>query len=244
MLHTTTILAIDGAGRQTQEYCDLLRGTLRVFSADRAVLLTSDASARDPDVVCTQIPKLGYLEYSRFCVETVTRYVDTEFALFVQLDGFIVNPERWDDGFFAYDYVGPPWRSTRKRPLAGGYTVGNGGFSLRSKRFLDASSRLDWHADWAHVKVPKKYWGNEDYFLCVLERQKLEAAGIHFAPLEVAKAFGVQKGDRFDAEHKLATVFGFHGKKLVRRAKRYVERRQLHYPHLAHVTPSILPFGY
>jgi hypothetical protein len=35
-------------------------------------------------------------------------HVDTEFAILVHEDGFIVNPECWSDEFF-YDYIGAPW---------------------------------------------------------------------------------------------------------------------------------------
>jgi hypothetical protein len=37
-----------------------------------------------------------------------TRY-DTEFAILVHEDGFIVNPECWSDEFLKYDYIGAPW---------------------------------------------------------------------------------------------------------------------------------------
>lgn len=241
---TLTVLAIDGVGRETDDYLSLLRATQAYLGADVARLLTSDPRAAARDVDCVHIPPLGYLAYSKLCVEELTRWVDTDFALCVQLDGFVLNPERWSDDFFAFDYVGAPWRSTRSRPIDPARAVGNGGFSLRSKRFLDASSRLTWTNEWSHVPVPQKYWGNEDYFLCTLARDELETAGIRFATSDVAARFSVQAGDQLNRDHNLRTVLGFHGKKLLGKVRRYVEHRGLAYPHLRSVRRSVFPLFY
>ena len=36
-------------------------------------------------------------------------HINTEFALIVHADGFVVNPEMWRDEFLDYDYIGAPW---------------------------------------------------------------------------------------------------------------------------------------
>lgn len=48
-------------------------------------------------------------EYSNFVLSELDKYVQTQYVLLVQYDGFILNPEQWADDFLNYDYVGAPW---------------------------------------------------------------------------------------------------------------------------------------
>lgn len=257
--HTTpllTVVAIDGVGEQTPDYVDLLAGCGRQLAQPaRLLLLTSDAEAartaaavRDESiqVEAETIAPLDYFAYSKFCVEDLARYVSTPACLTVQLDGFILNKHLWSDEFAEYDYVGAPWLSTKQRPLPPGCTVGSGGFSLRSVRFLEASAQLKWTRDWGGLNLPEKYWGNEDLFLSVIARRELEGKGIRFAPEALARRFSIQAGDRHGADHWLPNVFGFHGRGLMRRAHRYLQRQGVQYPHLDRNLPRrryfILPW--
>jgi uncharacterized protein DUF5672 len=75
------------------------------------------------------------------------------------------------------------------------HNVGNGGFSLRSRRFLAAG------LDPRIVKIHA-----EDAHLCRTYRPLLEAEyGIRFADTATANAFS------FEANVQEATPFGFHG---------------------------------
>lgn len=128
-------------------------------------------------------------DYSRFILQELVRHVDTSHALIVQWDGFVTHPYMWEPGFLAWDYIGPPWYVKNKV-----HAVGNGGFSLRSRRLLAATATLayDGHSP-------------EDRVICVDHRADLESAHqIRFAPVDVARRFGVEQGPRADA-------FGFHG---------------------------------
>ena len=94
------------------------------------------------------IPELDYLGYQRFMIESLNGYIQTDYCLVVQADGFILDPARWNDRFLDYDYIGAPWAEV----VAVGDSetslllnldknrVGNGGFSLRSKKPLEATS--------------------------------------------------------------------------------------------------------
>jgi hypothetical protein len=66
-------------------------------------------------------------KYQQFCINEMNNYFDTDYVLTFQSDGFILNPDAWTDEFFNYDYIGAPWA----------HTVGNGGFSLRSKKLMN-----------------------------------------------------------------------------------------------------------
>jgi len=229
---TLTLLAIDGRGAGTREHLALLAQAREMLRQPRAKLLTSDASARHRDIECVAIPKLDYLGYSRFCVERLAQHVQTDHCLCMQLDGFAINPERWEDAFLELDYVGAPWTSKRGRTFPTPYVVGNGGFSLRSQRFLRVAAEQRWHADFSGLALPRKHWGNEDYFLCVLRRAALEAAGVRFAPPEVAMRFALQSGDVCSPGHDLEHVFGFHGTGLLRDVQRHLARRRVDCAHL------------
>ena len=61
------------------------------------------------------------------------KYIDTDFCLIIQGDGFVIHPENWTDEFLKYDYIGAPWRNLAHYSFI---RVGNGGFSLRSKKLL------------------------------------------------------------------------------------------------------------
>lgn len=156
-----------------------------------------------------EIPHIDSIEkYSEFCIKDLYKYVDTEFVLMIQYDGFILNPQSWTDEFLKYDYIGAPWFIEREfwftkfglpRELKGQTVVGNGGFSLRSKKFLETSAKL------AEQGVFKKYQP-EDLQLCVFHKKEMEQEGIVFAPKEVAEKFSVEGSDCvYDAQ------FGFHG---------------------------------
>lgn len=151
---------------------------------------------------------LNYEQYNHFVVYRLHEYVDTDFALLVQNDGYVVNPDKWRNEFLDYDYVGAPWPMPTDgysfRDADGNlYRVGNGGFSLRSKRLLKIPTELG--LEW------KEYYGNyhEDGFLCVHNRKKLEEAGCAFAPLEVAKHFSHETNV---PEIQGIIPFGFHGR--------------------------------
>jgi len=112
-------------------------------------------------------------------------YVDTDFALFVHHDGYVINSDLWRNEWLAYDFVGAPWPLpsddfSYRTPSGQIVRVGNS-VSLRSKKLMDlvATRPMEYH------------YGNnnEDGQICVWEREWLEEQGCRFAPLEVAKYF-------------------------------------------------------
>jgi len=131
-------------------------------------------------------------DYSRFILKELVRHVATPFALVIQWDGYVVDAEAWLPEFLHYDYIGAkwPWHPD-------GFTVGNGGFSLRSQRLLAAC---------ADARLCLDPGLGEDVLVCRRYRRSLEAEfGVRFAPEAVA--------DRFSHERvaPAAPTFGFHG---------------------------------
>jgi hypothetical protein len=136
------------------------------------------------------IPRLTSLDdYSRFCLKEMGPHIRTSHALVVQWDGYVVDAAAWDKRFRTYDYVGAPiYRDGR-------VVVGNGGFSLRSRKLLRALARL-----------PAVPGINEDWTISEVLRPTLERDfGIRFAPPEMAARFS------YEQRHPGKPTFGFHG---------------------------------
>ncbi|MBH1986258.1 MAG: hypothetical protein I8H76_02910 [Burkholderiales bacterium] len=136
------------------------------------------------------IPALRNIgEYSRFVLHGLLPHIQTSHCLIVQWDGFVVDASMWRDDFLSVDYIGPPWY--HKSQAIG---VGNGGFSLRSRRLLEALAQLPCDGDDAEDDVICKH----------LRQQLIERFGIEFAPADMAAQFGIEQGP-------LRPTFGFHG---------------------------------
>jgi hypothetical protein len=156
------------------------------------VLLLSDEPPVQPDPAITwrRIDRLGSSsDYSRFMLRELAEHVSTTHALCIQWDGFVLSGSSWDPAFLKYDYIGAPWPH-----FGDGHNVGNGGFSLRSRRLLDACRLLPWNGEEA-----------EDIVIGRIERPRLEAQGIAFAPERVARRFAFERTPATGSE------FGFHG---------------------------------
>ena len=138
------------------------------------------------------------IDYNTFFVEGIKNIIDTDFVLNVQADGFIINPNLWSNDFLNYDYIGAPWRWH--------IVCGNGGFSLRSKKFLESSSTIKYDP-----KHSEYLCAPEDWFLCIKNRNILINNGIKFADIETASKFSFEHPIGLKQEG-LANSFGFHGK--------------------------------
>jgi len=133
-------------------------------------------------------------EYSDIVLRVLPEVVQEDHFLLIQWDGMPVSPAQWDNAFLRYDYIGAPWEGQPPE-----YAVGNGGFSLRSRRLLDAIRAAD-----ISVGFSDKTHQAEDMLICRTHRAQLEQMGIAFAPPDVARRFSFETGVLNKA------VFGFH----------------------------------
>ena len=142
-----------------------------IFSGAKLVPVTNITSMRD---------------YCDIMLKGMWPYVETSHIIFVQWDAMIHDPINWDDDFLNYDYIGAvwPWRPT-------GQNVGNGGFSLRSRKLLNALRHSSINL------VPESEHGvQEDNYIAIQHRTLLEQhAGIKFAPQELAAKFSYELGN-------------------------------------------------
>ncbi len=165
------------------------------------------------------VEKCRYLStseaYSHFVIFDLHRYIDTKYCLIVQHDGFIVDPDMWDDNFYNYDYIGAPWPYAKNNfldPFGNMHRVGNGGFSLRSKKLLEVSNHeyipcvSTTHGDF--YKHNGSGYFAEDYNICVHNAHIYEKYGCVFAPYEVACKFSRECTVDLNLQKK---TFGVHG---------------------------------
>jgi hypothetical protein len=125
-------------------------------------------------------------DYSRFVLSKLPGLIQTSHCLIVQHDGFVRNPQAWTDDFLKYDFIGAPWWERDR------WVVGNGGFSLRSKRFLEAASTLPFKGEYIEGEIVPPPEECEDWFCTMTHRSEMEAKGITFAPVPLAMRFSVE----------------------------------------------------
>jgi hypothetical protein len=186
-LKDVTICAADGLNPELAGRA-LARSALQCEFADS--ILFTDRMVEGPFRRVAIPPLRSRLDYSRFILRELHHHIATPFALVVQWDGYVLDGGCWDPAFLAYDYIGATW------PWHPSLRVGNGGFSLRSRRLLTLTADLPETGE-----MP-----NEDERICRVFRPLLEQKhGVVFAPEDIADAFSYERGipDR--------PTFGFHG---------------------------------
>ena len=180
----------------------------------KEALLFTHEDIRINGINTISIPKLNSVdEYNDFILR-LADYIKSDYALIIQDDGFILNANMWDDRFLKYDFIGAVWPNEESwierqkaksiiREIYPRNRVGNGGFSLRSWRFMELSS------EW------KTCIGfGEDCFLNTINYNYMVASGINYPPIELANKFSMENNlDKWDDIMYLdpSKHFGFHG---------------------------------
>jgi hypothetical protein len=168
-----------------------LKLSQKAFPTERALAITDSSSFFD-GYEKFLIDKINSIEdYNNIVINLLPELISTKYVLIIQFDGFVINPSLYTDVFLEFDYIGASW------PHVDTYTVGNGGFSLRSLKMLKAAKKF------AYLR---KINMAEDEFICRYIKTLLEYDyNIKFAPNEVA--------DLFSTEYKKNKnpTFGFHG---------------------------------
>ena len=191
-LPQVTLIAMSGIGYQTSEHLEALRKSCNQMGYG-AVKYIQLSQIFDVDSWCKAV------------IYELPKYIDTDFALLIHPDGYVVNPESWDDDWLKYDYIGAPWPLPQDdfsyRDVQGQVQRVGNSVSLRSKKLLDVANKrqLDWK--------PFHGYYNEDGFICVNYRHIYEQEGCKFAPIEVAAHFGIEHKL---PEHQGLKPFTFH----------------------------------
>jgi len=168
-----------------------------------AVLISHEKPVNWPNSIrfeqCENITNIE--EYSRFILYDLNTYINTEFAMLVQYDGYVLRPHKWVDKFLDYDYIGAPWPKDIHFNGDLNIRVGNGGFTLRSKKLMNCLNDLN-------LPFTDNGTGfyNEDGVLCNYYRRELEDYGIKYATPKIASMFSHES----NCDEDVNEPFGFH----------------------------------
>jgi hypothetical protein len=202
-LKDVTLICIDDM--KPQKSFEIMKGVCDRIDFGAAKLLSSKDSLGVTDKIN---PMFNVRDYNIFVIKEAHKYIDTDFCMFIQRDGYPLNTDMWTDDFLKYDYIGAPWTWAPPEHKNGickvGKCVGNGGFSIRSKKLLQEIAPLEYNA-----KYPSGDLLQEDVFTCQFADEILKPRGITYAPVDLAHYFSV--------ENKVYTgQFGFHGHETVK----------------------------
>jgi len=187
-LPSVTLCCIDTANHSLAVRA--LRRSMVGIRFARALFLT-DRHIDEPGIEIRAIAPIASRDaYSRFVLASLLDHIDTPHLLLVQWDGYALNPAGWRSEFLECDYIGAKWFWAPE-----GQRVGNGGFSLRSRRLLEA------------LRDPRVVLTEaEDVTICRSFRALLEQDhAIRFASESLADQFA------FEAAYPIGLPFGFHG---------------------------------
>jgi len=169
-----------------------MRRTMAGMRFGDAVLFTESARlGEQPEGIRVVDVRVDTIEaYSAFMLRGLAERTHTSHLLVVQWDGFATRPQHWSFEFLRWDYIGARWHD---RPPE--LSVGNGGFSLRSRRLLIALQD-------PQIRISHP----EDICICLHNRERLERHhGICIAPPALAERFAYE---RLPPQQ---STFGFHG---------------------------------
>lgn len=168
-----------------------LKKTLSQIKPHRAIFFTDIDLPEQEGIEVVKIdPIRSKIEYSRWIMKELYKYITSDYVLVTQWDGYVLDSDAWEDSFYDYDYIGAPWIYEHGR------NIGNGGFSLRSK-YLCKILGTDPQIEITHP---------EDQSIGILYRGYLEKKHSITFPSE-------ERADRFAYELKSPAqkTFGFHG---------------------------------
>lgn len=156
------------------------------------------------------------LWYSQLTLRLIPSVVEEDYNIIVQSDGFAFNKTAWTDEFLNFDYIGAPWLWWGQPEEQ----IGNGGFSLRSRRLYDAL--IDWQPgysieDWPDL--PKRYYNpgdkqglNEDNLIAGPFRPILEQRyDCKWPSVDIAHRWSIEGSESYSSPWFKQSL-GFHGR--------------------------------
>lgn len=220
-----TIVSAYGHGDGASTIPSILK-SMKELPGSRGLLLSVAKPYNLPDNIrWRQIYPLNYRGYSTFMMHCLYAFIETDFCLVVQDDGWVLDGNNWKEDYYNYDYIG----GITHAGLVGdslhlGFTwvgkpnptlVLNGGFSLRSRRFLEAPNK---HGIAQMFSTEIHIW-NEDIQLSCLRKSLFTELGYKIAPPEVAKEFSMEHiAPQFHDDLDFSKLLGHHSttRKLIR----------------------------
>ena len=215
-----TVVSVTGKGDGYHAVLAIKKSMAELPGSKGLLIAESKPSNLTSDIEFAPVEPFDYYQYSIFIMHCLYRFIHTEFALIVQDDGWVLNGKNWNDDWFNYDYIGAPCHAARvgnaiqmryawiNNPSA--IQLMNGGFSLRSFKFLEAPTKYGIVYK-LYKPEPSEPLVNEDVQLGLLFRSKLEKHGIVFCPIEKALHFSFEYlGPKIHDNIDLTKMLGHH----------------------------------
>lgn len=207
-LPSVTLVAIDGTGKNENVAKALRISSLKLSYGDTLLIGPTSNYKLPPNTRHHKIEPMDYLGWNKFVLKSLGDLIKTDHYLYVDYDGFVLHPEAWTDEFLKYDYIGAPFTypnhvmtkhvdtKIKKIPKSQINLVGNGGFTLRSKKFAEV----------AKLCKDTRY-RPEDVYSCFNNYTFFINNGVKFCPVDLASKFS------YNYLHHNKGIFGFHGDK-------------------------------
>lgn len=182
-MKNVTLIVFEGVTSKWEDTGRVFDYCRRLFDFGAEHYITRDFSKKE----CMAFEMYGFLPL-----------VETSHALICTWDGFIVHPHLWREQWLEYDFIGAPW------PASWGvdHQVGNTGFTLQSRKFLQALH------DHRHLYDQDN--DISDAWMCRTMHERFTSLGLRYAPVAEAGTFSwehyIEGG--FAGPDK---SFGFHG---------------------------------
>ena len=193
-----TVVSVYGHNDGASAIPSILK-SMRELPGSRGLLLSIQKPASLPhDIQWKQIGDLDYMMYSVFMMHSLYAFIETDYCLTVQDDGWVLNGKNFKPEYYEYDYIGGAchaakvgnqlmlrctWHDQHPRVL-----VQNGGFSLRSKRFLEAPNKYGI----VHSQANDIHLWNEDVQLSCLKRHLFAEVGMKYASEKTVRDFSLE----------------------------------------------------
>lgn len=208
MIELSNVTLIAVATRDIESTVKALEYSCRGITYGTVKLVASHKPANLPSYIQYEYidPFPTIDDWNYYMVYWLYLHVQTEFALLIHNDGFVVNPEFWKPEFLQYDYIGSGWshecaiaiQGGRDQPLS---RVGNS-VGIRSKKLMELPQSI--FMPWRRFNADS----NEDTYISCHNRKLFEEYGCKFAPLELAIEFG--REEEFPENQHITHPFIFH----------------------------------
>lgn len=193
-----TIVAVYGHNNGASAIPSILK-SMKELPGSRGLLLSLVKPDNLPDSIeWKEIGFLDYMMYSIFIMHSLYSFIETDYCLMVQDDGWVLNGDNFKPEYYDYDYIGGACHAAmvgNELLLQGSWhdkfprtIVQNGGFSLRSKRFLEAPNKLGI----VHNHAKDINLWNEDVQLSCIKRHLFTQHGIKYAPEKTIRDFSLE----------------------------------------------------
>lgn len=144
-------------------------------------------------------------DFDYYAFRCLGKHVQTSHCLMVQDHAFILHPEIWKDDWLQFDFCGALWPERPEFISQSTGTLvrlGNGGFSLRSKRIMDLPEKLDLPV------VEDRGFSNDDGLLNSLYRKVLLENGVVYPEAIDIPEFSYENDTPENIN--ITKFFGFH----------------------------------